>query len=113
MVRNKQTQTPTQIQTPKMSGFIPTVATPASPWQLPTTPDHTGHTPPPLPTPLKQELRDPPRHQPTPRIHFILDPIKKPNPIQDPSFKYTQTDPELKRNLKVNHSHLKGKVQNF
>ena len=37
VVRNKQTQTPKQIQTPKKSGFIPTVATPASSWQLPTT----------------------------------------------------------------------------
>ena len=87
IVRNKQTQTPKQIQTPKKSGFIPTVATSASLWQLPTTPDHTSHTPPPLPTPLKQELRDPLRHPPTPRDSFILDPIKKPNPIQDPSFK--------------------------
>ena len=99
-MRNKQTQTPKQIQTPKKSGFIPTVATPASPWQLPTIPDHTGHTPPPLPTPLKQELRDPPRHLPTPRDPFILDPIRKTNPVQDPSFQYTQTDPELKPRLK-------------
>ena len=99
VVRNKQTQTPKQIQTPKKSGFIPTVATPASSWQLPTTPYHTGHTQPPLPTPLKQELRHPPRHPPTPRDPFILDPIKKTNPIQDPSFKYTQTDPELKWKL--------------
>ena len=52
-----------------------------------------------MPTPLKQELRDPPRHLPTPRDPFILDPIKKPNPIQDPSFKYTQTDPERKWKL--------------
>ena len=31
VVRNKQTQTPILTQTPKQSGFIPTVATPASP----------------------------------------------------------------------------------
>ena len=99
VVRNKQTQTPKRIQTPKRSSFIATVATQASPWQLPTTPNHTGHTQPPLPTPLKQELRDPPRYLPIPRDPFILDPIKKTNPFQDPSFKYTQTDPELKLKL--------------
>ena len=98
IVRNKQTQTP------KQSDFIPTIATPASPWHQPTTSDHTGHTPPPLPTPLKRELRDPPRHPPTPRDPFILDPIKKTNPVQDPSFPYTQLHPELK-------SKLKGKPQ--
>ena len=95
VVRNKQTQTPKHTQTPKQSGFIPTIATSASPWHVPTTPNHTGHTPPPLPTPLKQDLRDPPRHPPTPKDPFILDPIKKPNPLKDPFFQYTQTDPEL------------------
>ena len=100
VVRNKQTQTPKHIQTPKKSDYISTVATPASPWQLPTTPNHTGHRPPPLPTPLKQELGDPPKHPPTPRDPFILDPIKKINPIQDPSFKFTQTDLEPKTKLK-------------
>ena len=44
---------------------------------------------------MKKELRDPPKHPPTPRDPFILDPIKKSNPIKDPSFQYTQTDPEL------------------
>ena len=113
VVRNKQTQTPKYIQTPTQPGFIPTVATPASPWPIPTTPDHTGHTPPPVPTPLRQDLRDPPKHPPTPRDPFILDPIQKVNLIQDPSFKYTQTNPEPPLNSKVNHYHLKGKVQNF
>ena len=94
VVKNKQTQTPQHMQTPIQPGFIPTVATPASPWPLSTPPGHTGHTPPPVPTPLKHELRDPPKHPPTPRDPFILDPIKKLNPIQDPSFKITQTDPE-------------------
>ena len=101
------------MQTPIQPGFIPTVATPASPWPLSSPPGHTGHTPPPVPTPLKHELRDSPKHPPTPRDPFILDPIKKLNPIQDPSFKITQTDPEPKLNSKVNHHHLKGKVQNF
>ena len=100
VVRNKQTQTPKHMQTPIQPGFIPTVATPASPWPLPTTPDHTAHTLPPIPTPLKQDLRDPPRHPPTPRFPFIVDPIRKVNPIQDPSFKFTQTDPEPKTKLK-------------
>ena len=100
VVKNKQTQTPKHMQTPNQPGFIPTVATPASPWPLSTPPGHTGHTPPPVPTPLKQELRDPPKHPPTPRDPFILDPIKKLNPIQDPSFKFTQTDPEPKSKLK-------------
>ena len=100
MVKNKQTQTPKHMQTPIQPGFIPTVATPASPWPLSTPPGHTGHTPPPVPTPLKHELRDPPKHPPTPRDPFILDPIKKLNPIQDPSFKITQTDPEPKTKLK-------------
>ena len=77
VVKNKQTQTPKHMQTPTQPGFIPTVATPASPWPLSTPPGHTGHTPPPVPTPLKQELRDPPKHPPTPRDPFILDPIKK------------------------------------
>ena len=99
VVRNKKTQTPKQIQTPKQSGFIPSIATPASPWHPPIPPNHTGHTPPPIPTPLKQELRDPPRHPPTPRDPFILDPIKKNNPVKDPSFQSTQTDPELLQNL--------------
>ena len=61
---------------------------------MPTTPKHTGHTPPPRPTPLKKDLIDPPRHPPTPRDHFILDPIQKTNPVQDPLIKITQTDPE-------------------
>ena len=100
VVRNKQTQTPKHLQTPTQPGFISTVATPASPWILPTTPDHTGHTPPPVPTPLKQDLRDPSKHPPTPRDPFILDPIQKVNPIQDPSFKFTQTDPEPSTKLK-------------
>ena len=100
VVKNKQTQTPKHMQTPNQPGFIPTVATPASPWPLSTPPGHTGHTPPPVPTPLKQELRDPPKHPPTPRDPFILDPIKKLNPIQYPSFKITQTDPEPKTKLK-------------
>ena len=51
VVRNKQTQTPKHMQTPTQTGFIPTAATPASPWLLPTTPDHTGHTPPSLTVP--------------------------------------------------------------
>ena len=100
VVKNKQTQTPKHMQTPKQPGFIPTVATLASPWPLSTPPGHTGHTPSPVPTPLKQELRDPPKHPSTPRDPFILDPIKKLNPIQDPSFKITQTDPEPKTKLK-------------
>ena len=100
VVRNKETHTPQHAQTPKQSDFIPTVATPASPWHMPTTPDHTGHTPPPIPTPLKKDLIDPPRHPPTPRDPFILDPIKKTNPVKDPSFQYTQTDPEHKPKLK-------------
>ena len=100
VVKNKQTQTPKHMQTPKEPGFIPTVATPASPWPLSTPPGHTGHTPPPVSTHLKQELRDPPKHPPTPRDPFILDPIKKLNPIQDPSFKITQRDPEPKTKLK-------------
>ena len=100
MVKNKHTQTPKHMQTPIQPGFIPTVATPASPWPLSTPPGHTGHTPPLVPTPLKHELRDPPKHPPTPRDAFILDPIKKLNPIQDPSFKITQTDPEPKTKLK-------------
>ena len=100
VVRNKQTQTPQQIQTPQRSHFIETVTTPASPWSLPTTPKHTGHTPPPLPTPLKPALIDPPRYSPTPRDPFILDPIQKTNRVQDPSFKFTQTDPEPKFKLK-------------
>ena len=100
VVKNKQTQTPKHMQTPTQPGFIPTVATPASPWPLSTPPGRTGHTPPPVPTPLKHELRDPPKHPPTPRDPFILDPIKKLNPIQDPSFKITQTDPEPKTKLK-------------
>ena len=100
VVKNKQTQTPKHMQTPIQPGFIPTVATPASPWPLSTPPGHTGHTPPPVPTPLKHELRDPPKHPPTPRDPFILDPIKKLNPIQDPSFKITQTDPKPKTKLK-------------
>ena len=104
-MRNKQTQTPKLTQTPKQSGFIAYIATPASSWSLPTTPvqtgipGHTGYTPPPMPTPLKKELRDPPRHPPTPRDLFILDPIQKTNPIQDPSFKYTQTEPITKIKL--------------
>ena len=53
-----------------------------------------------MPTPLKTELRDPPRHPPIPRDSFILDPIKKTNPIENSSFKYTQLDPELKAKLK-------------
>ena len=101
------------MQTPTQPGFIPTVATPASPWPLPTTPDHTGHTPPPIPTPLKQDLGDLPRHPPTPRDPFILDPIRKVNPIQDPSFKFTQTDPEPKTKLKGKPQPPKGRVQNF
>ena len=104
VVKNKQTQTPKHMQTPTQPGFIPTVATPASPWPLSTPPGHTGHTPPPVPTPLKQELRDPPKQPPTPRDHFILELIRKHNPIQDPPFKFTQTDPEPK-------SKLKGKPQ--
>ena len=100
VVRNKQTQTPMHIQTPIQPSFIPTIATPASPWILPTTPDHTGHTTPPVPTPLKQDLRDPPKHPPTPRDTFILDLIQKVNPIQDQSFKFTQTDPEPPTKLK-------------
>ena len=96
VVKNKQTQTPKHMQTLNQPGFIPTVATPASPWPLSTPPCHTGHTPPPVPTPLKQELRDLPKHPPTPRDPFILDPIKKLNP----SFKFTQTDPEPKSKLK-------------
>ena len=64
VVKNKQTQIPKHMQTPTQPGFIPTVATPASPWPLSTPPGHTGHTPPPVPTPLKHELRDPPNtHQ--------------------------------------------------
>ena len=98
--KKKQTQTPKHMQTPTQPGSIPTVATPASPWPLSTPPDHTGHTPPPVPTPLKHELRDPPKHPPTPRDPFILDPIKKLNPIQDSSFKITQTVPEPKTKLK-------------
>ena len=78
-----------------------------------TPPGHTGHTPPPVPTPLKHELRDPPKHPPTPRDPFILDPIKKLNPIQDPSFKITQQILNPKPNSNVNHHHPKGKVQNF
>ena len=70
-MRSKQTQTPTHIQTPKKSDYITTIATPASPWQLPTTPDHAGHTPTPIPTPLKQELRDPPKNPPTPRSFHL------------------------------------------
>ena len=100
VVRNKQTQTPKHMQTPTQLGFIPTVDTPTSPWILPTTPDHTGHTPPPVPTPLKQDLRDPPKHPPTPRDPFILDLIQKVKPIQDPSFKFTQTEPEPSSKLK-------------
>ena len=100
VVKNKQTQTPKHMQTPTQPGFIPTVATPTSPWPLSSPPGHTGHTPPPVPTPLKHELRDPPKHPPTPRDPFILDAIKKLNPIQDPSFKITQTDPEPKTKLK-------------
>ena len=88
------------MQTPIQPGFIPTVATQASPWPLNTPPGHTGHTPPPVPTPLKHELRDPPKHPPTPRDPFIVDPIKTLNPIQDPSFKITQTDPEPQTKLK-------------
>ena len=104
-MRNKQTQIPKLTKTPKQSGFIPNIATPASPWSLPTTPvetsipDHTGHKPPSMPTPLKKELRDLPRHPPTPRDPFILDPIQKTNPIQDPSFRYTQTEPIIKTKL--------------
>ena len=52
-----------------------------------------------MPTPLKTELRDPPRHPPTTRDPFILDPIKKINPIQDPPFQHTQINPELKLKL--------------
>ena len=40
------------------------------------------------------------KHPPTPRDPFILDPIKKLNPIQDSSCKITQTDPEPKTKLK-------------
>ena len=94
VMRTKQTQTPQHIQTPQGPHFIATVATPASPWSLPTTPKHTGHTPPPRPTPLKKDLIDPPRHPPTARDPFILDPIQKTNPVQDPLIKITQTDPE-------------------
>ena len=109
VVRSKQTQTPTHIKTTKKSDYITTIATPASPWQLPTIPDHTGHTPPPIPTPLKQDLRDPPKYPPRSRDPFILDPIKKINPIQDPSFKFTQTDPEPKSKLKGKAQPLKRK----
>ena len=84
VVKNKQTQTPKLTQTPKQLGFIITVATPVSPWHVPTTPTHTGHTPPKIPTPLKQDLKDPPRHPPTPRDPYILDPIKKTNTVKDP-----------------------------
>ena len=100
VVRNKEIQTPKLTQTPYQPSFIPTVATPASPEHVPTTPTHTGHTPPKIPTPLKQDLKDPPRHPPTPRDPSILDPIKKTNTVKDTSFKYTQIDTELKSKLK-------------
>ena len=96
VVRNKQTQTSKLAHTPKQPGFIPTVATPTSPWQEPTTPvHHTEHTPPKVPTPLKQDLKDPPRHPPTSRDPYILDPIQKKDTVKDPSFKYTHEDPEF------------------
>ena len=88
VVRNKQTQTP------KQSDFITTIVTPASPWHPPTPPKHTGHTPPAIPTPLKRELRDPPKNPPTPRDPFILEPIKKQKPIQDPSFHHKSIAPK-------------------
>ena len=68
VVKKKQTQTPTLTHTPKQPSFIPTVATPTSPWKRPTTPvHHTGHTPPRMPTPLKQDSMHTPKHPPTPR----------------------------------------------
>ena len=100
VVKKKQTQTPQLIHTPKQPSFIPTLATPASPWEKPTTPvHHTGHAPPKVVTPLKQDLMDTPKHPPTPRDPYILDPIKKTKPIKDPSFQYTHVDPEFKSKL--------------
>ena len=93
VIRNKQTQTP------KQSDFIPNIATPASPWHTPTPSQHTGHTPPAMPTPLKKELVDPPRHPPTPRDPFILEPIKKTKPIQDPPLYHQQKDPTIPTQL--------------
>ena len=93
VVRNKETQTP------KQSDFIPNIATPASPWHSPTPSHHTGHTPPAMPTPLKKELVDSPKHPPTPRDPFILEPIKKTKPIQDPPLYHHQKDPVIPTQL--------------
>ena len=99
VVKKKQTQTPKLTLTPKQPSFIPTVATPASPWHQPTTPTHTGHTPPEIPTPLRGSPITPPKHPPTPRDPYILDPIKRTATVKDPSFKYTHIDPEFKLKL--------------
>ena len=93
VVRTKQTQTP------KQSDFVSNIATPASPWHTPTPSHHTGHTPPAIPTPLKKELVDPPRHPPTPRDPFILEPIKKTKPIQDPPLYHQLKDPVIPTQL--------------
>ena len=99
VVKKKQIQNPKLTLTPKQPSFIPTVATPASPWHQPTTPTHAGHTPPEIPTPLRGSPQESPKHPPTPRDPYILDPIKKTATVKDPSFKYTHIDPEFKSKL--------------
>ena len=114
VVKKKQTQTPTLTHTPKQPSFIPTVATPASPWEKTTTPvHHTGHTPPKMPTPLKQDPMHTPKHPPTPRDPYISDPIQKTPTVKDPPFQYTQEDPEVKIKLTRPANPIKRKSSNF
>ena len=52
-----------------------------------------------MPTPLKQDPMHTPKHPPTPRDPYILDPIKKTPTVKDPPFQYTHEDPEVKSKL--------------
>ena len=72
-----------------------------------------GHTPPAIPTPLKKELVDPPRHPTTPRDPFILEPIKKTRTIQDPPLYHQQKDPVIPTQLQGNLNPQRERVQNF